>query len=498
MMRASPIEEDIELVKEYLQEPNTQISCEKLFQQLTLQRLGELLFVEDQNQRQENVLILSSAWKQVLGYPVTLQQLNSKEGIYLIRQGLLSEQYETQKVCCMAVEKLALWNPVSIETLKEQKIIDRMLELIRDEDLELLKQLKSAILCVFRMASQVTCEYVASKLELCARGGNGVNTTTRTRALQLLIDWLVQFSNPTLAVSVCSILVEQLQSSSDVLFQLNILELLATFVSVENASSYVTNSGVLSTLYSFLSGDCAHMDNLQLRLLQSAILKWIARVASLEKVEQLVLIKPFLPLLGQLIDNREDLDKRESAYYALSAIASTRKGLEMVWNKELFISVLAGLDTPEERIRTACLYCIASLLNSSDETSSKQLFEMYRKGPLLETLFSLAHQPFLSQSIAVFIVLEAIAEKDWGLRKIASTAGVVDIIVNDVVDNKPLLDAKQKLASTLIRQESVSSILFGDARYLKLKDFANRFAIGSGQSRRLMRDPQVDIATMRQ
>lgn len=61
---------------------------------------------------------------------------------------------------------------------------------------------------------------------------------------------------------------------------------------------------------------------------------------------------------------------------------------------------------------------------------------------MLETLFCLARQPFLSQSVAVFIVMEAIAKKDWGLRKLASTAGLIDIIVNDVVDNKLLLDAK--------------------------------------------------------
>ncbi|GJQ11471.1 hypothetical protein GpartN1_g3262.t1 [Galdieria partita] len=497
-MRSSTSEQDIQLIKKYLQEPNTQSSCEKLFQQISLQRLGELLFVENQQQREENTLLLSNAWKQLLDYPVTLQQLNSKEGIYLIRQGISSGQCETQKVCCLAVEKLVLWNPTCIESFQEQQIIDSMLALIREEDLELVKQLKSAILCVVKVASELTCEYIASKLEGYAEGGSGMNTTVRTRALQWLIDWLVQVSNASLAAKVCSILVEQLQSSVDVLFQLNILELLATFVSVENATWYVTNSGILSTLYSLLSDDSTDMDNVQLRLLQSAILKWIARVASLEHVDPLALVEPFVPLLGRLIENREDLDKQESAFYALSAIASTRKGMEVVWNEELLTLVLSALDTPEERIRTACLYCIASLLNSSDETSSKQLFEMYRKGPLLETLFVLARQPFLSQSIAVFIVLEAIAEKDWGLRKLSCTAGIVDIIVNDVVDNKPLLDAKQKLARALIRQESVSSILFGDARYRKLLDFASRFALGGVQSMRMNRDPQVDIATMRQ
>jgi len=493
----------LQLVKEYLQEPNTQTSCERLLQQVSIQTLGDWLLREEQQHSQENAILLSNAWKQLLDYDVTLQQLSTEQGIHLMKQGLFMGQCETKKVCCLAIEKLAPSNPGLIETWKEKSIIHQLLQLCQEEDLELFKQVKAAILSVVGVASPVAIkDYVASELESYAKGDvERVNTTTRTRALQLLMDWLVQVPNPSLATSVCSILVEQLQSSSDVLFQLNILELLATFVSIENATEYLIHSGVLDIMYSMLSEEhSVESENLQFRLLSSAILKWIARVASLE--DCLVLIEPFVPLLGQLMQSSEDLDKRESAFYAFCAITSTQKGLEMIWNKpqskEWFVAVFSALETPEERIRTACLYCIASILSNLDETRSKQLVkEMFAK-PLLETLFSLARQPFLLQSIAVFKVLEVVAQKDWGLRQLATTPGIVDIIVNDVVDNKPLLDAKQQLASALVRQESVTNILLGDARFRKLMDFANRFASVGGQSRRINRDAQVDIATMRQ
>jgi len=475
----------LQLVKEYLQEPNTQTSCERLLQQVSIQTLGDWLLREEQQHSQENAILLSNAWKQLLDYDVTLQQLSTEQGIHLMKQGLFMGQCETKKVCCLAIEKLAPSNPGLIETWKEKSIIHQLLQLCQEEDLELFKQVKAAILSVVGVASPVAIkDYVASELESYAKGDvERVNTTTRTRALQLLMDWLVQVPNPSLATSVCSILVEQLQSSSDVLFQLNILELLATFVSIENATEYLIHSGVLDIMYSMLSEDrSVESENLQFRLLSSAILKWIARVASLE--DCLVLIEPFVPLLGQLMQSSEDLDKRESAFYAFCAITSTQKGLEMIWNKpqskEWFVAVFSALETPEERIRTACLYCIASILSNLDETRSKQLVkEMFAKvrssilgarvflksahmidvflcgwflwkQPLLETLFSLARQPFLLQSIAVFKVLEVVAQKDWGLRQLATTPGIVDIIVNDVVDNKPLLDAKVRTSPSAI------------------------------------------------
>eukprot|EP00871_Galdieria_phlegrea_P004330 jgi/Galph1/4899/GphlegSOOS_G3586.1 len=495
----------LQLIKEFLQGPKTEDIAERLFDKLSVRKLGELFISEIQKQSGENTQLLAEALKQLLQFSKTLQELETAEGLYLLKEGISSSESLIKEVCCIAVQKLVSWKAAIVETLVEQGVLQLLLLYWRMMNVVVFTQAKNALLCLASVSGDMVREPIWIELERYGKGIGVANSTVQIRAIQMLLELSeVEHNNNYLSLA-CSILVDRLKNSTDLLFQLNIIELLASVGTMTDGCTYLENSGAAAMLLDFLSPVADESKILQQQLLQSATLRCIGRIGYAGHKEQLSFIEPFLPLVAELNAETDDVDRMEAVLYAIVSIANSPECFQLLWSRQgtqFFICVLSKLDMAEEKIRTACLYCLAAFFTNANEETSKRIYELYPKQSLMETLVIMAHQPFLSQAIALFSVFQALAEKEWGLRRLASTPGIVDIIVNSDVESKPLLDAKclnavqQKLANSLVQQESVANILFGDARFQKLINFANMYSSSGGQYRR--RDPQVDIATMRQ
>lgn len=265
---------------------------------------------------------------------------------------------------------------------------------------------------------------------------------------------------------------------SDVLLQLNCLELLTKLALCEHGLQYLEEHGVLKSLA--LKVTTINEDPLA-SLILPGLIKFFGNVTQSRPKEVFAeypaMVKalfetfesPDLVLLGVAMETVGYIGTSVEGKYMLGSLGDT-----MDTTMKHLADKIATLPT-EWRVRA--LNAVGNLLQlkiSDQDTQSlaltKSWFEHLAPDPM-SVLMSVCRQPFIELRLAGLQVLQVLAEQQWGQEYINITPGLIEFLLDRAVESSKLCkDAKFDVVRTLA-ESPTAAITFGNVILLRFKEF---------------------------
>jgi len=283
--------------------------------------------------------------------------------------------------------------------------------------------------------------------------------------------------------SLCS----ELFGTEDFLLQLNVLEMLVDLSQSDHGLAYLGETGVLSKVDNMLNQVSSSP---YAPMLMPGFVKFFGRVAQ-KMPDRFVEDYPnFTQTLSVMLGNEGDDDLRTLALETLGFIATTRAGkrkLNDMGHLDIHSSLTRLLfrGTPDQKIKA--LSTIANILQGPDypETPAENFYQALnlRAGEtnnraelsnnvMMDLLFDFIKQPFADAEPKVaYQVLVAMADKDWGLTKIASHPGMVEYLLDrSQLQSKEMKDARFELNKTLADNPAAAQV-FQPQNHRKMQQY---------------------------
>ncbi|VVD05110.1 unnamed protein product [Leptidea sinapis] len=291
-------------------------------------------------------------------------------------------------------------------------------------------------------------------------------------------------------------MVKELESD-DILYQLNILELLSQLIEKPYAMSYFVKHGALRKIVGFLQ----ELRNNQLGgLLTTGYIKFFGCVTYHYSKE---VIKEYPMILEYIFESFDSADQSllPVVLDTLGIIGSTMEGkLCLVAYGSIYTQTIEKVaeiikNSPSE-LKLRALNCFVNLIGVEQDPvarskpidhrvtlMTREWFRSLSKQPsAAELLFELCKNPFPDLKFAAFNLLDAVCQHQWGEELVANTAGFIEFLLDRTMDNKKEL---KEVKYDIIKRLSTSSA-FDDNTILKLQTYVDQGPFYS--------EPQLEVA----
>ncbi|XP_013138971.1 PREDICTED: 26S proteasome non-ATPase regulatory subunit 5 [Papilio polytes] len=262
-------------------------------------------------------------------------------------------------------------------------------------------------------------------------------------------------------------------STDDILYQLNILELLSRFAVKPYGIHYLVKEGGLDKTASLI-GDVQR--NPLSGLMLPGYLKFFGSIAHHYPREIFAKYPVFLNSLFEAIDSSDQSVVLPVALDTLGFIGTTIEGklcLAAVGGQFIQAVDKVGdlIKNNVTEIKIRALNCLASLINvERDKAKSnpidhrvtlmtREWFRSLNKpNGSMEFLFEMVKNPFPDIKLAAFILLDAVCQHMWGEQEVARVAGFVEYLLDrSVSDTKETKEARYDIIKRLARSSAFES-----------------------------------------
>ncbi|GFG29907.1 hypothetical protein Cfor_09925 [Coptotermes formosanus] len=267
-------------------------------------------------------------------------------------------------------------------------------------------------------------------------------------------------------------------NNSDILLQMNALELVTKLALFENGLQYLQQHGIVTALANKVT---AINEDPLASLTLPGLIKFFGNVAQLWPKEMSAeypnvvtalfetFDSPDLVLLGVAMETVGYIGTSVEGKYMLDSLGDMmNKTMKKLGNK------ITNLPT-EWKVRA--LNTVANLLElkvADQDTLSlaitKSWFEQLASNPM-DLVVSVCRQPFTELRLAGLQVLRVLAEQQWGQENINSTPGLIEFLLDRGMEsNKICKDSKFEVVKTLA-ESPTGATTFGNVMLLRLQEF---------------------------
>ncbi|KAJ8727574.1 hypothetical protein PYW07_001693 [Mythimna separata] len=264
--------------------------------------------------------------------------------------------------------------------------------------------------------------------------------------------------------------------SDDVLYQVNVLELLSRLAIKPHGINYLVKHGELQKIL----GHVAELRNNPLRgLLIPGYMKFFGCIAHTYPKE--IFVK-HADVFDELFDAIRSSDPAllPVALDTLGFVGTTVEGklcLAALGSKymEAVDSVCTLIRTGNTETKVRALNCFAGLISVDKDPSvsdtnpvdhrvtlmTREWFRSLHTKPM-ETLFDICKNPFPDIRQAAFILLDAVCQHQWGEEMVARSAGLVEFLLDrSIVYTKETNEAKYDVIKRLAHSPAFDTVIVG-------------------------------------
>lgn len=267
-------------------------------------------------------------------------------------------------------------------------------------------------------------------------------------------------------------------NTDDILYQVNILELLSRFVTKPQCINYLVKKGGLNTI----TGYVTPLKNNPLRaLLVPAYMKFFGCLAHNYPKEIFEKHAVVLDLLFEAFDSH-DLTILPVALDTLGFIGSTIEGklcLAALGSKytQTVENVIQLIRNSSSEIKIRALHCFSGLISIDNDPSVSKAAHVDQRVTLMtrewfrtldakpmEVLLDMCKNPFPDIRHAAFILLNAVCQHQWGEDLVARTAGFIEFLLDRAIiytkeTNEAKYDIIKRLATSVVFDANLISRL---------------------------------------
>ncbi|XP_066248492.1 26S proteasome non-ATPase regulatory subunit 5 [Euwallacea similis] len=365
----------------------------------------------------------------------------------------LIHPYHTVKLMALKEIERSISNEEALCSLCEQSaLINNIVLCLGDNNLGVAKKAADIIIALGNTvpgANKITSNEMLLQLERVM----SINEVVRLRVYEIIITVSAESTysfNTFKSAGLISKIIDEL-GSNDVLFKMNIIEILSQFVKSEHGYMFLDQIGVLNKIFSWINED-----ELTMQLCQPGILKFFGHVGHL-KPRELLAKHPIvfdhlfsniessdLTLIGVSLDVIGYIGQTCQGKIALDSTGTKMEGIIRTISK-----LLPSLPT-ETRIRA--LNCIENLLCDSRldiMQITEKWFRLLGAEPM-EIITKYAKNPFSELRLAGLGVLNAISGQIWGQEAIKNTPGLVEFLLDRSIETiKDCKEAKYEIVKLL-------------------------------------------------
>eukprot|EP01118_Nematostelium_gracile_P010501 TRINITY_DN3624_c0_g1_i2.p1 TRINITY_DN3624_c0_g1~~TRINITY_DN3624_c0_g1_i2.p1 ORF type:complete len:398 (+),score=76.55 TRINITY_DN3624_c0_g1_i2:84-1277(+) len=342
-------------------------------------------------------------------------------------------------------------NPSTIQILREQSIIDSVLECFLSKDIGIADKAAQTIIQLAKNPVGLETIFHSSVLTHMEKAFQ-INSTIRFRVLDTFISIAVTSKEAfhlTEKTNHLQSLIDTIKSD-DLLEQLNALELIDKLSTTPEGLAYLEGNGVLSKLTTLLTTEdpfliprvVAFMGKIGVR----------GDVAVIQKYDVVTKLRKLL--------EEGSPEVQEAVMTAFGEIGSTNEGLSLLSQQKVFDEWLSFIFS--ENRRNCCLHTFATLLKNISKSPSIESTEILKrvtneiedrnrtKQNIMNILMTFLRHPFVELRYAVLDVLCGLAMHSWGLEKLLEWPGFYEFATNrDSETTKPGKEWKYTLIQSM-------------------------------------------------
>ncbi|GBP48613.1 26S proteasome non-ATPase regulatory subunit 5 [Eumeta japonica] len=274
--------------------------------------------------------------------------------------------------------------------------------------------------------------------------------------------------------------------SDDILFKLNILELLSRLVVTPHGISYLVEHGVLQ----MISESISNLKNDPLgNILTPGYMKFFGAIAHMYPREIFKNYPVLLDSLFEILESREQ-SVLPVALDTLGFVGSTVEGkLSLAALGSKYTSavnkVCELIRNSASDIKIRALFCMTSLISTEKDPTwpkskpidhritlmTREWFRCLSEKPeSMEALYGICKNPFPDIKLAGLNLLDAVCEYSWGQELVARTPGFIEYLLDRSVDyTKECKEAKYEFMKRLCQSTS-----FDTSTILKLTQYVEQ------------------------
>ncbi|XP_023933824.2 26S proteasome non-ATPase regulatory subunit 5 [Bicyclus anynana] len=267
-------------------------------------------------------------------------------------------------------------------------------------------------------------------------------------------------------------MVTELQTD-DILYQMNILELLSQLAIKPHGITFLVKQGALQKLSELIMD----LQNNPFRgLLTPGYMKFFGCIAHCYPKEIFQKYPALLELLFNALES-DDLTILPVALDTLGFIGTTWEGkLSLVALGSKYTQTIQNIGViiknSRVEIKVRALHCMSNLICTQKDPKAKteevdqritlmtrEWFRSLSKQPgPMEVLFDICKNPFLDIQLAGLTLLDAVCQHQWGQEMVAQVAGFVEYLLDRSVDNaKQSNEAKYDIVKRLTQSSAFDS-----------------------------------------
>lgn len=266
-------------------------------------------------------------------------------------------------------------------------------------------------------------------------------------------------------------LFQDLKKDSDVLVQLNAIELVSNLAESPQGFRYLNSLNILTQMDSRLneisSGALAHF-------LMPGYIKFFGRLAHHKPSSFTSDYPNFTSILINMLNNDSDQDQQLLAMEVLAHVGLKWQGKKMLLeNKsiqdQLYDKLRSKLKsgTSEAKVRVLDVFADLIRMHDSDQdqdmiddTLAKELFEKLYGEDSMNFFTDLARKPFADISKGAFNVLMAASTYSWGIEMLRNVAGFFEYLLDrGTAKDKETKDRKYALIVSVCGQGQANNII---------------------------------------
>ncbi|KAJ8919045.1 hypothetical protein NQ315_016951 [Exocentrus adspersus] len=339
---------------------------------------------------------------------------------------------------------------------KRVSLINSIIRCIGDNDITVAKK-ASDIIVTLGISSAGLKQFMSNDILSVFHEIMALSEVVRLRVYEVVVNISKESEEHFSHMSSTGLISQMLEEldSNDVLFRMNVVELLTQLGLSRHGYKYLEVNGVLNKLFAFIDDN---EDPVLVQLCEPGILKFFGHMANWKPIE---LLSKYPKLFDRLFSNIEsgDLTIVAVSLDTLGVIGLTNAGkcaLQSTGNKMTYAikTIVKLLTSFPTEVRLRALNCLENLLTVEEHKNdilqiTRKWYGLFGDDPM-EVILRYAKNPFSELKLAGLGILRAIAEQQWGQEEIHNTPGLVEFLLDRNLETiKECKEAKYEIVKCL-------------------------------------------------